>query len=60
MKYNLIVFMNYKEMKKIILNFINEYYGRSEKENPCYNITLLAKYILKNIDENVKVEKESD
>lgn len=32
-------------MKKLILNWIRENYGKEEAENPCYDINKLAKHI---------------
>ena len=41
---------NQKLLKDIILNYIWENYGKSEENNPCYDINKLSKYILNRIE----------
>ena len=35
--------MDAKKLRKFLKGWIKQYYGISEAENPCYNITKLAK-----------------
>lgn len=38
------------ELKTIILDFIEDNYGKEERENPCYNIDELTKIIMEFLD----------
>lgn len=45
-----------KKLQNIILNFIKINYGQEEKENPCYNIKKLSKYIKKELEKEQQHE----
>ncbi len=49
--------MTSKEIKKFILNFIYINYGKSERDNPCYNIKELANELANELE---KREKKGD
>lgn len=42
--------MNRFILKGLILQFIEDNFGKSERENPCYNVDLMVDYILENYD----------
>ena len=42
------------KIKSLILEFIRENFGESEMNNPCYNVDLLADYVVKNYDNNIE------
>lgn len=45
------------QLKEIILEFINDNYGPSEKEDPCYNIDELVSYICDKMEVTLKEVK---
>ena len=40
--------MNNRYLKSVMRNWIYDNYGESEANEPCYNLDLLSKHILKN------------